>query len=68
MIAPIPDTAASPRWTENFGSPQGAFRAAMRAAIGAPALVLGASYVGFGAFVHQSGLTLLQGAFLPCKW
>lgn len=33
----------------------------MRAAVGAPALVLGASYVGFGAFVHQSGLTLAQG-------
>jgi predicted branched-subunit amino acid permease len=61
MIAPIPDTTVNARWTEDFGSPQGAYRAAMRAAIGAPALVLGASYVGFGAFVHQSGLTLLQG-------
>jgi len=48
-------------WREDFGSPKAAALAAMRAAIGAPALVLGASYVGFGAFVHQSGLTLLQG-------
>lgn len=61
MTAPAPDTASNPPWVEDFGSPQGAYRAAMRAAIGAPALVLGASYVGFGAFVHQSGLTLLQG-------
>lgn len=52
---------AVPNWTENFGSPAGARSAGIRAAVGAPALVLGASYVGFGAFVHQSGLTLFQG-------
>lgn len=48
-------------WAEDWGSPGGARLAGMRAAFGAPALVLGASYVGFGAFVHQSGLNLAQG-------
>lgn len=56
-----PPTQDETTWTEDFGSPTAARRAGMRAAIGAPALVLGASYVGFGAFVHQSGLTLIQG-------
>jgi len=56
-----PGTQAPSAWGEDFGSPERARRAGMRAAVGAPALVLGASYVGFGAFVHQSGLTLIQG-------
>lgn len=54
-----PDAATA--WRHDFGSPAGARLAGIRAAIGAPALVLGASYVGFGAFVHQAGFTLLQG-------
>lgn len=58
--SPQPAQATVP-WTDDFGSPQGARRAGARAAIGAPALVLGASYVGFGAFVHQSGLNFFQG-------
>lgn len=49
------------QWTIDHGSPKGARRAGMRAAIGTPALVLGASYVGFGAFVHQAGFDLWQG-------
>ncbi|WP_374314498.1 AzlC family ABC transporter permease [Dongia sp.] len=61
MQPPAPDTPESSDWTEDFGSPAKARVSGMRAAIGAPALVLGASYVGFGAFVHQSGLTLFQG-------
>ncbi|WP_303982306.1 AzlC family ABC transporter permease [Dongia mobilis] len=56
-----PDRQASSAWTHDFGSPAGAGRGGAWAAVGAPALVLGASYVGFGAFVHQSGLTFFQG-------
>ncbi len=48
-------------WSLDFGSPRDARRAGVRAAIGAPGLVLGASYVGFGAFVHQAGFDLIQG-------
>jgi predicted branched-subunit amino acid permease len=48
-------------WIYDWGSKGGARIAGMRAAFGAPALVLGLSYVGFGAFVHQSGLNLAQG-------
>ena len=33
-----------------------AWRGGITEAIGAPALVLGASYLGFGSFVHQSGI------------
>jgi|JI10StandDraft_1071094.scaffolds.fasta_scaffold163720_4 predicted branched-subunit amino acid permease len=54
------DPQAAATWTHDFGSPSGAGRAGAWAAVGAPALVLGASYVGFGAFVHQSGLTFFQ--------
>ncbi len=46
---------------EDFGTPAAARRAGMRAAFGMPALVLGASYLGFGALIRQSGLTLPQG-------
>ena len=61
-MQPFPQTQTdTTEWRDDFGSPGQARLAGMRAAIGAPALVLGASYVGFGAFVHQSGLTLLQG-------
>lgn len=49
------------KFTEDFGSATGAKRAGMRAALGMPALVLGASYIGFGALIRQSGLTLPQG-------
>jgi predicted branched-subunit amino acid permease len=61
MQPPFPDTSDATTWTEDFGSPGKARAGGMRAAFGAPALVLGASYIGFGAFVHQSGLSLIQG-------
>lgn len=48
-------------WKFDFGSRYGARRAGMRAAVGAPGLVLGASYLGFGAFAHQSGFSLIEG-------
>lgn len=37
------------------------FRRGIRESLGAPVLVLGASYVGFGSLVRSSGLTLPQG-------
>jgi predicted branched-subunit amino acid permease len=44
----------------DYGSPAAARRAGMQAAFGMPAMVLGASYLGFGAFARQSGFTLPQ--------
>ena len=49
------------RFREDFGSATAARRAGVTAALGMPALVLGASYVGFGALIRQSGMTLPQG-------
>ena len=46
-----------------FGAPHLAFRAGIRRAIGVPAVVLGASFLGFGALVHQAGLSLWHGLF-----
>lgn len=40
-----------------------AFLLGLREALGAPILVLGASYVGFGSLVRGSGLPLVQGLF-----
>lgn len=40
-----------------------AFALGVREAIGAPVVVLGASFVGFGSLVRSSGLTLAQGLF-----
>jgi len=44
-----------------FGSPRAAARAALRDTAGAPAVVLGASFIGFGALVRQNGLSLWHG-------
>jgi predicted branched-subunit amino acid permease len=44
-----------------YGSPRAAARAALREAFGAPAIVLGASFLGFGALCRQSGLELWHG-------
>jgi predicted branched-subunit amino acid permease len=41
-----------------FGSPRAAWIGGAREALGAPALVLGASYVGFGSLIRQLGLGL----------
>jgi predicted branched-subunit amino acid permease len=49
------------RYSEDFGSTAAARRQGALAALAMPAVVLGASYLGFGAFVRQSGLTLPQG-------
>ncbi len=46
-----------------FGSPRGAALTGLREAIGVPALVLGASYLGFGALIQGAGLTVWHGLF-----
>lgn len=46
-----------------FGSPRAAFRGGMRLSFGVPVLALGASYLGFGALVRESGFSLWQGLF-----
>jgi len=52
-------TANPPR--DGYGSPRLALRGGLRAALGVPALALGASYLGFGALVRQSGLEVWHG-------
>src|SRR5215470_13639285 len=44
-----------------FASPRAAAWSGRRDALSAPALVLGASYIGFGSLCRESGLTLIQG-------
>jgi predicted branched-subunit amino acid permease len=44
-----------------YGSERAAFRGGLRLALGVPVLALGASYLGFGALVRESGLGLWQG-------
>jgi len=46
-----------------YGSTQAAFRAGLRVSLGVPVLALGASYLGFGALVRESGFSLWQGLF-----
>lgn len=47
--------------TAAFGSPAAAARAGVKDAFGAPAIVLGASFIGFGALCRQNGLTVWHG-------
>lgn len=47
--------------TRDFGGRRPAFWAGVRLALGVPAAVLGASYIGFGALVQQVGLDLWHG-------
>ncbi|MEO3434293.1 AzlC family ABC transporter permease [Inquilinus sp. CAU 1745] len=54
--------AASPH-ADAYGSPARAFRGAARDVVGAPALVLGASYVGFGSLVRGADLSIFAGIF-----
>ena len=53
----------SSKHLEPFPSPHAAFRGAAREAFGTPAIVLGASFVGFGSLVRVSGLTAGHGLF-----
>lgn len=52
-----------PLHKEDFGGRRGAVLAAVRRAVGVPAIVLGASFVGFGALVHQTGLSVWHALF-----
>jgi predicted branched-subunit amino acid permease len=56
---------ADPRMTsehiEDFGPARAARRHGMLTALGMPGLVLGASYLGFGALVRESHLTMVAG-------
>ncbi|MGO1119390.1 AzlC family ABC transporter permease [Rhodovibrionaceae bacterium A322] len=47
----------------SFGSAHQAFKGGFGDALGVPATVLGASYLGFGALVRESDLTVWQGVF-----
>jgi predicted branched-subunit amino acid permease len=52
---------AAPTFKSDHGSARLALRAGMREAVGAPLLVLCASYIGFGSLVRESGLSLPAG-------
>jgi predicted branched-subunit amino acid permease len=52
-LTPSPPSSASP-----YASPAAALRGGMRDALAAPAVVLGASYVGFGSLLREVGLSL----------
>ena len=48
---------------EDFGGRRAAMLAGIRRAAGTPAIVLGASFTGFGALVHQTGLSVWHALF-----
>lgn len=50
-------------YARDFGDPRRAFRAGARLAVGVPAAVLAASYVGFGALVQQVDLAFWHALF-----
>jgi hypothetical protein len=54
---------SSTKFETDFGSPRRAFFVGARRAFGVPAVVLGASFIGFGALVRQAGMTLWHGLF-----
>lgn len=54
---------STPKPQSDFGSRRAAAVTGARRAFGIPAVVLGASFVGFGALVHQTGLTVWHALF-----
>jgi predicted branched-subunit amino acid permease len=59
---PVPESGVKPpSHTLDFGSPRRAAWGGVREAFGAPALVLGASFIGFGSLVRETGLPLAAG-------
>jgi predicted branched-subunit amino acid permease len=54
---------ASHAGAEGYGSRRAAVRGGARDALGVPSIVLGASFVGFGALVREAGLTVWHGLF-----
>jgi predicted branched-subunit amino acid permease len=71
MVAAMPRRrSASDRFPIRFPAddadgarPRAAFRRGLREAVGAPTLVLFASYLGFGALVRETDLSVLHGLF-----
>lgn len=59
----MPNEGAASTFKTDFKTPRGALFGGAREAIGAPILVLGASYVGFGSLIRESGLGLGIGLF-----
>ena len=57
----MPGAFDLPETDQGFGGPRAAALAGLRQAFGAPGLVLGASFLGFGALVKQSDLALWHG-------
>jgi predicted branched-subunit amino acid permease len=57
----LPSGGPAASFKSDFGTPRGALRAGMREAVGAPLLVLFASYVGFGSLVRESRMSLPAG-------
>ena len=57
----MPGAFDPPTRPQGFGGPRAAAQAGLRAAFGAPGVVMGASFVGFGALVRQSDLALWHG-------
>lgn len=55
------DSAATESLPRGYGSIRAAALGGARRAIGIPALVLGSSFLGFGALVHQAGFGLWAG-------
>jgi predicted branched-subunit amino acid permease len=53
--------SGSASFRTDHGSPRGALIAGLREAVGAPFVVLGSSYIGFGSLVRESGLSLPMG-------
>lgn len=56
-------TQPSGHGPSGYGSPRQAALAAARQALGVPALVLGASYLGFGSLIQGAGLEVWHGLF-----
>jgi len=57
----MPGAFDVPERSAGFGGPRAAALAGLRHAFGAPGLVMGASFLGFGALVQQSDLALWHG-------
>jgi predicted branched-subunit amino acid permease len=55
--------ASKPTYSRDFGGRWPAAKAGAGAAAGVPAIVLGASFIGFGALVQQVGLTVWHALF-----
>ena len=60
---PNSDVTGEAARADGLGSPRRAALTGLREAMGVPALVLGSSYLGFGALIQGAGLTVWHGLF-----